>query len=154
MPYNRAAAIKAIHVEGKKKGFDHDALKDIASSLTLIDRDKITMAIKPAPGKIALTDPQLAAVLASLKGARTGTPIQVKNRASVRQLWLIKEQALQLGWIETTKISEITPPERLAGFLQRQCKKTSLRDLTIRDAQKVIDGLKTLIQRSISNSAE
>lgn len=155
MPFKRADAIKALHAEGRTKGFDHDALKDICASLTNIPRDKITLAFTPKDkGKIALTNPQLATCVASLKGTATGAPMQIMNKASVRQLWYIKQQALKLGWIESEKISNHNPPERLAGFLERQAKKRSLSDLTPQDAQKVIDGLKNLIQRGISSSAK
>lgn len=135
MPFNRPGTMRAIHALGNKNGYSHDDLRDVASSLFGISRDKISL------GK--LSDSQLISLCGSLRGDKAKGPVPVSNKASKRQLWKINAQASQLGWTST--------PSRLEGFLQRQCKKSSLVDLTVVDAIKVIDGLKNLIERGISD---
>lgn len=149
--FNRAGAIQALHAVARKKGWDHEQLRDICASQTGIPLNKLTLAFNPTPGRRALTNDQLCAILDALNGTPKGAPIQVHNAASVRQLWKIKNLAYALRMIPTEKISHAAPPERLAGFIFRQCKKNTLADLTPKDAQKVIDGLKNLIQRGTTD---
>lgn len=155
MSYNRSGAIQALHATARQKGWDHEELKSICSSLTNIPLSKLTLAFNapPGSGRVALTNSQLSAILANIKGTAAGAPIQVHNAATVRQLWKIKNLAFALRMIDSEKISHAAPPERLAGFIFRQVKKNDLTDLTPKDAQKVIDGLKQLVQRGTTTSA-
>lgn len=131
MPFNRTAAMRAVHALGKKHGYSHDDLRDLAASQFSISRDKVSL------GK--LTDSQLGAFCAALKGDKQSGPVRVVNKATSRQLWKINQLATLIGMQSN--------PARLEGFLQRQAKKSRLEDLTKFDAIKVIDGLKNLAER-------
>lgn len=129
MTFNRQGAMRALHSLGNKNGYSHDDLRDIAASHFGIKRDKVSL------GK--LTDSQLGTLCASLKGTqgKPAGPAPIKNNATTRQIWKINTQVKALGWD--------TNPDRLRGFIARQCKgKTDLDSLTKYDAIKVIDGLK------------
>lgn len=130
MPFNRPAAMRALHALGAKHGYSHDDLRDIAASHFGIPRDKLSL------GK--LTDSQLGALCATLKGDQRG-PQPVSNKATSRQLWKINQLAAALGMT--------SDPRRLAGFIERQVKKRRLSELTKYDAIKVIDGLKNIAER-------
>jgi len=136
MPFNRAAALRCLHVLGKQKGFDHQGLHDLAATFFKKDPKSVSL------GK--LTNTQLGTFIAHLKATTKGAPILVPNGASKPQLWKIQQYEKQLGWNQE--------PERLAAFLYRQCKKDRLLDLTGDDARKVIDGLKNLAARAVSTS--
>lgn len=133
MPYNRTGAMRALHFTGKNLGLDHNGLRDVAASIFRIPSGKVSL------GK--LSDNQLAQLLGHLKGETPGAPIAMPNAASDRQIWKIHQLEAELGWRDE--------PQRLAGFIARQCRgKNNLRDLTVRDAQLVIDGLKNLLAHS------
>lgn len=129
MPFNRPAAMRALHALGAKHGYSHDDLRDMAASQFGIARDKVSI------GK--LTDSQLGTLCAVLKGG--SGPAKVDNKASSRQVWKINQLATLLGMH--------TDPKRLSGFIHRQVKKHELSELTKYDAVKVIDGLKNIHER-------
>jgi hypothetical protein len=137
--FNRHGTMRALHAEGKKHGYDHEALHELAASLFRMSRDKVSIA--------KLTNSQLATMLIQLKGNAPGAPMQMPSKLTSRQAWKIHQQAAQLGW---------TDPARLAGFLERQTGHTcKVEDLTPSEAPKVIDGLKALITRgACENPAE
>lgn len=130
MPFNRTAAMRAVHALGNKHGYSHDDLRDMAASQFGIARDKVSL------GK--LTDPQLGALCAILKGGKPSGPVPVDNSATTRQVWKINQLAKEIGMHNNQA--------RLEGFLQRQVKKSRIEDLTKKDAVKVIDGLKNLAE--------
>jgi hypothetical protein len=153
MPYNRAGAMRALHLTGKQLGIDHDGLRDIARSIFHLSAATASLS--------KLTDHQLSMLLSHLKRenhAHQGRSnhkdpsektredqnlavISIPNGATDRQIWKIGQLERQLAWHNE--------PHRLAGFIARQCHgKNSLRDLTVTDAAKVIDGLKNLSQRA------
>lgn len=131
MPFNRHAAMRAVHALGAKHGYSHDDLRDLAASYFGIDRDTVSL------GK--LTDTQLGDLCATLKGDQRGPQPTAPNKATKRQLWKINQLAAQLGMT--------SDPRRLAGFCERQVKKRNISDLTKKDAVKVIDGLKNIVER-------
>jgi hypothetical protein len=122
--------MKALHMTGAALGLDHEALRDVASSLFRIPIDKISLA--------KLSNSQLAQFLGHLKHHQAGTPIQIPNAATARQVYLIRQLAKELRMDDN--------PERLKGFCARQAAgKRELNRLSIREAGRVIEGLKHLI---------
>ena len=131
MPFNRPAAMRALHALGRQHGYTVDDLRDMAASHFGIPRDKVSLR--------KLTDGQLGTLCATLKGDNKG-PQPVSNKATTRQIWKINQLATLLGMRDGDG--------RLSGFIHRQVKKQRLDELTKRDAVKVIDGLKTIHDRN------
>ena len=135
---NRAACIKRMHYLGRQRGFDHEAIREIASSLFAIPMDSLSLS--------ALSDSQVMQLLDNLsgKGANRG-PQPVPNAATPRQIWKIRQLADQHGMSS----------EALAAFIARQCQgHRDVHALRVWDAAKVIEGLKNLIAHEQEATAQ
>ncbi len=136
MPYNRNGAMRMVHILGKKNGFDHEALGDVAASLFRLK----------TPSLKELSNSQLSQFIDHLKGNRTGELIRIPDAASVPQRRKIFMLALELGMVEQDGTD---PHERLEGFISRQVRgKRKPSDLTTWEASNVIEGLKHLIENA------
>lgn len=125
--------LRAIFAEGKKRGLDHDRLRDMAESIT-----RRTRSLKE------LTKPEAESMLRTLKGNRF-TPLRTLQHRRQRehidqvvqpaQLKLIAELATQRGWSAETTLK----------FCERQC--GHKRPLTTKQANSVIEALKAMNRR-------
>jgi|GEM_PF-6370466 hypothetical protein len=130
MPFNRTAAMRKLHSVAKTRGLDHEAIRDIATSLFRLPQDKQSIA--------ALNNIQLGQLLTHIQNPGSVAITTVQGGPTHRQIWLIKRLATELDWDSN--------PERLAGFIARQAKgKTHLANCTVYEAGKIIEGLKQLL---------
>ncbi len=132
-PAKTGGQVKAIFAEGRKRGLDHEGVRDVVESTT-----RRTRSVRE------LTRSEADAVLQKLK-ANQFIPLRtlqyrrrkqgVKQLASKAQLKLIAELASQRGWT----------PEGLASFCKKVCGHATPR--TTEEAGKVTEGLKAMNRR-------
>ena len=136
---DRNHEIKIIWATARRLGIDDDMLHQLVMNVTGLS------------SIAALNDSQRARVIRDLfqKGRKQKRPDHVPARhnvvvlASMQQQLMIKELNQKLGWAAN--------PDRLAGFCKRVIYKDS--PTTSRDAQKIIEALKSMISRNYGREA-
>jgi hypothetical protein len=120
--------MKKLHLEGARRGISHDDLRAIAVSLFRLPADKQSLS--------SLSNSQVGALIGHI--CNPGTVTIVRGSITDRQKWLIQQLVNELGWSGN--------PERLAGFMARQCRgKRDVADLHVPEASRLIEGLKHLL---------
>lgn len=132
-PFDRSGALRKVFLLGRKLGFDQDAIRTIAASLLGIPSGEISFA--------KLSNAQLSTLLDNLTAQAPSGPTPVKNSASHRQLWKLRQLEQALGMH--------TNPQRLAGLIRRQTRnrKSTLAELTTWEASGLIETLKAMESR-------
>jgi len=129
-----ANQVRAIFAEGRRRGLDHEALGDMAESVTRRTRHLSE-----------LTHTEAEALLRKLKG-QGFVPLRTlqyrRRKQGIEQL----VQQSQLDLIAALASQREWSAETLLKFCKRQCGHTTPR--TTRQANKVIEGLKAMNLRS------
>ena len=125
--------VRAIFAEGRKRGLDHDQLRDVAESVT-----KRTRSIAE------LTHSEAAAVLKQLKGQDFVSLRTIQYRRQKKGVQQVVQQD-QLNLIAALASQRRLTPRGLNQFCERTC--GHARPRTTVEANKVIEGLKAMNRR-------
>lgn len=125
--------VRAIFAEGRKRGLDHDQLRDVVESET-----RRTRSIAE------LTHREAEAVLRKLKGNGFVSLRTIQYHRKKQGVQQVVQQE-QLDLIAALASQRHWPAETLLNFCKRQCGHTKPR--TTSEANKVIEGLKAMNRR-------
>lgn len=135
----RKKAMQALHAEGRKRGFDHQALRELAGveSLKSLKRAQIVELTNRLRGGEGVGDRKARRRrgLATRKAQSVGGVIELVDAKAIE---IIRGLAEALGWSN----------ERLEKFTARQLNgRTEIR--TIGDANAVIRGMRAIYRRGV-----
>lgn len=126
---------RKIWVMAKELGLDKDLLHEFIANIT--SKKSISSLTKTEAIKV------IDAMEKQIKGKRATPP---PNRVSKEQLWKMNQLARELGWDNN--------PKRLLGFVKKYAKVERLEWLTPAQAWRVIEGLKKLAAKTVTEACQ